>query len=90
MRCFAFDGESEIREVEVEGKKIQAWAPKREGWIEGAGKGSYLSINAATLEPGQEGLDLREWTEQGWIAYLEIKNDTDESRMGVPYQAGMY
>jgi hypothetical protein len=33
------------------------------------GGGSYLTVNASTLEAGQEGLDLREWHEKGWIRY---------------------
>jgi len=29
--CFAFSGQGEVREVEVEGKKVTAWTPTREG-----------------------------------------------------------
>jgi hypothetical protein len=57
--------------------------------VEGGGK-SYLSVNAHTLEPGQEGLDLREWTEKGWIAYLDMKDQVGESRLGEPHEGGIY
>ncbi len=88
MRCFAFSGQGEVREVEVEGKKMTAWTPKREGWEES--KTGYLSVNAATLDQDQEGLDLREWTEKGWIAYLECKEGPGETRLREPHEGGMY
>ncbi|KAH8648047.1 hypothetical protein BGZ60DRAFT_344433, partial [Tricladium varicosporioides] len=90
VRCFSFEGEAEIREVEIDGKIQQAWAPKREGWSEGTKNGCYLSINAITIEPGQEGFDLKEWHEKEWISYLDIKDETGKPRMGVPYPGGMY
>lgn len=76
MRCFSFAGEGVTREVEIDGKKQEVWTAKREGWVEGVESGTgYLSVNAATLEPDQEGLNLNEWTEKGWIAYSDAKND---------------
>ncbi|PMD38090.1 hypothetical protein L207DRAFT_376138, partial [Hyaloscypha variabilis F] len=93
VRCFTFMGEGEVREVESEGKVVKFWAPK-EPWVEGTEYGSYLSVNAATLEAQQEGLDLREWHEKGWITYLEWlgekPNDHGEDRMGAPHVGGMY
>jgi hypothetical protein len=89
VRCFAFMGEGEVREVEVAGERVKAWAPK-EGWKEGLATGGYLSVNAATLEAGQEGLDLREWTEKGWITYLDYLKEAEEDRLGVPHEGGMY
>jgi len=83
-------GESEIKEAEVEGEAVKAWAPKKEGWVEGTSNTGYLSVNAATLEAGQEGLDLREWTEKGWIAYLGFLEEIEEARLGKPYEGGMY
>jgi hypothetical protein len=67
----------------------QVWMVKREGWDEVAGE-SYLSVNAATLEPGQEGVDLREWMEKGWIAYFDSKDKVVEDRLGVPHGRGIY
>ncbi|KAE8451339.1 hypothetical protein EG329_003968 [Mollisiaceae sp. DMI_Dod_QoI] len=96
VRCFAFAGEGETVDFEVEfeivmvGKvkrKMKVWKPKSEGWVEK--ENGYLSINAATLNAGQEGLDLREWTEKGWIAYLDMKGD-GEARLGKPHEGGMY
>jgi hypothetical protein len=72
--------------------KTKVWGPK-EPWAEGTENG-YLSVNAATLEAGQEGLDLREWAEKGWIAYLDTLSapqlEPRENRLGKPYEGGMY
>ncbi|KUJ08908.1 uncharacterized protein LY89DRAFT_658659 [Mollisia scopiformis] len=88
IRCFAFSGESEVVDIEIEGQgKKTVWKPKAEGWVEG-GSG-YLSINAATLEPNQEGLNLSEWTEKGWIAYLDMRGD-EVARLGKPHDGGIY
>jgi hypothetical protein len=92
VRCFAFWGKGVRRNVEIEGVGTEVWTPDPEGWIEGAEEGTgYLSVNAATLDAGQEGLDLKEWMEKGWIAYLDGKNDfRGAPRLGVPYDGGMY
>lgn len=66
-------------------KKV--WKPKTDGWTEK--DTGYLSINAATLEPDQKGLDLREWTEKGWIAYLDQRGE-EVARLGRPHDGGMY
>ncbi|KAH7371451.1 hypothetical protein BKA64DRAFT_677031 [Cadophora sp. MPI-SDFR-AT-0126] len=89
VRCFSFIGEGEVRDAEIEGLGTRnVWTPKKEDWVEGGG--SYLSVNAATLDAEQEGLDLREWTEKGWIAYLDIKDEVGEDRLGSPHPGGMY
>ena len=71
-----------------EGRGVRAWKPKKEGWTEN-GTG-YLSVNAATLEQDQEGLDLREWHEKGWIGYLDCKEEVGDDRFETPYEGGMY
>lgn len=75
---------------EEKGHKVKVWSAKREGWEEA--KTGYLSVNAATLDHDQEGLDLREWHEKGWIAYLEIKSPdgSGETRLREPHEGGMY
>lgn len=88
MRCFAVAGEGEIRGVEIEGSKSEAWMVKSEGWDESGM--NYLTINAATLEPGQEGFNLKEWTEKGWIAYFDTKDEVGEGRMRESHEGGMY
>jgi len=50
----------------------------------------YLSINATSVEPNQEGFDLREWTEKNWIGYVEWLANKGEFRFGQPYEGGMY
>ncbi|CZR56896.1 uncharacterized protein PAC_06785 [Phialocephala subalpina] len=90
VRYFAFNGESEVVEVDIpvaekgeeEVERRKVWKPKTEGWIEK--ETGYLSVNAVTLEPGQEGLDLREW-----IAYLDMRGE-EEARMGRPHDGGIY
>lgn len=97
VRCFAFAGEGEISEVDLdkmEGKKEpkgllkKVWKPKAENWIEG--KTGYLSVNATTLEPEQQGLDLREWTEKQWITYLDVLHSVRKEDSFVPHEGGMY
>lgn len=49
----------------------------------------YVSVNAVTLEPGEE-IDLRMWHEKGWIFYVECRDRKDAPRFGEPHQGGMY
>jgi hypothetical protein len=72
---------------EIVGKK-RVWTPKREGWKEGSG--SYLSLNAHTLDAKQEGLDLREWAEKKWICYLDCLDETGEDNYDKPHEGGTY
>jgi len=88
VRCFSLIGEGEVRTEDVEGeKKREVWGFKRKEWDEADKK--YLSVNALTLEPDQEGLDLREWVEKGWIAYLD-HSGKEESNMGQPHAGDPY
>lgn len=70
-----------------EGKTQMAWKTKPKGT---ANWGSYLSINAVTLDANQEGLDLREWHEKGWVRYLDCLGEKEEPRFGRPHVGGMY
>ena len=90
VRCFDFTGESELgtATTNIEGEQVPAWRPRKEGWKDNVT--GYLSVNAATLEPGQPGLDLREWHEKSWIQYLDCKEEVGEDRFGEPYAGGMY
>jgi hypothetical protein len=50
----------------------------------------YLSVNAVTLEPGED-TDLRKWHEDGWIFYVETRRmDGTPARLGEPHEGGMY
>lgn len=51
--------------------KVTAWRPEKPIGEEGAWNG-YLSINGYSLDADQEGLDLREWKEKGWVLYLDL------------------
>lgn len=96
MRCFGFFGEGEVVEREIEevtgGKAVQGmrkvWTPKAEGWEEG--KTGYLTVNASSLDEGQEGLDLREWHEKGWIHYLDCLDEKEKVSWGKPHRGGCY
>lgn len=78
-----FSGEGEVREVEIEGSMTKVWGPKKDS------KGS-LNINATSLDAGQEGLDLREWKEKGWICYMDCKDEVGEDRFREPHEGGTY
>lgn len=78
-----------MREVEIDGEKKTVWAPKKEGWTSKPGL-HYITVNGVTIEPGQEGFDMREWSEKGWIAYLDVKDEVGDPRLGIPHEGGMY
>jgi hypothetical protein len=92
VRCFTLRGNSETAEVEVEGQRVKAWRAASEGWREGSGpspRPSYFSINAATLDAGQEDLDVRQWHENGWMRYVDSLDDT-AGAYEKPQRGGMY
>jgi hypothetical protein len=87
VRCFGFKGEGEVRTEDVGGEKKEVWGFIADKWDKS--KKCYLSVNAVTLEPGQEGLDLREWTEKGWVAYFDF-SEKHEDQMGKPHPGDPY
>jgi hypothetical protein len=104
VRCFTIRGDSENAEVEVpsgvlhavgvdtkeEGEtKVKVWRPAKEGWKEGRGGTSYFSLNATTLNEGQEGLDLRAFHDNGWIGYVDSLHRTGGESLK-PHPGGMY
>jgi hypothetical protein len=82
--------EGEVKVAEVEGEEREAWMLRKEGWVEDESEKCYFSVNAATLKQGQEALDLREWTEKGWIAYLDYRNHVGKTRYRDTDNSGMY
>lgn len=107
VRCFVFMGEGETVTVEdeavlalegvrkaEEGEEVKAWRPKKDGWQEGKAFGCYLSVNAETIDQGQDGFDLREWREKEWILYLDVKRsgkpDQGMPRYERPHPGGIY
>jgi len=38
----------------------------------------------------QEGFDMREWTEKGWVIYLDVLKEVEEDRLEKPFEGGMY
>ncbi|KAK0611675.1 hypothetical protein B0T14DRAFT_607725 [Immersiella caudata] len=81
VRCFSFMGEWELNEKEVKDPVSgevgvrKVWSPKK-GWVEDMTR--YMSVNAQTLDAGQQGLDLREWTEKKWVMYLDCLEEKED------------
>lgn len=105
VRCFSFGGEGEVVDLDLdkwlgktdtEGMTTKIWRPKGGEWRmqldeeEWVRPGCYLSINATSIEPGQEGFSLKEWTEKGWISYIDAREKIGQMRLGEPYEGGMY
>jgi hypothetical protein len=101
VRCFGFagtggkggpGGELVQRERQVLGLAgdglTTVWKPSAKGWVEG--EMGYLSVNATTLDQDQPDLDLREWTEKGWIYYMDCKQRTGANRYKLPHPGGIY
>lgn len=86
------DLEKELGAEKSGGERTKVWRCKKEGWKEGRveGRTSYLSVNAHTIEPGQEGLDLREIVDKKWVAYLDILNGKDEGSFDYPQRGGTW
>lgn len=79
-----------MKEVDIEGVRQQAWVIKKDS-MRSPTRELYLSVNAVTIEPRQEGCDLREWHEKGWINYLDINNPEDDQRhTTIAHEGGMY
>jgi len=76
--------------VEGETIKKQVWRMKKEGFAEGKGGKYYFSLNAVTLTPGQEGLDLATLHEKEWIGYVDSLDNTGDLRVGKPHRGGIY
>jgi len=102
MRCMTFMGQSEVVEVDLgalgvggqeEGKITEVWRPRREGWKEGKVNGCYLSVNGQSVEAGQEGFDLGQFVDNGWVLYcdyLELNGPAKPQRYGKPHEYGTY
>ena len=107
-RCFAFRGEGETVEVDLaalgvtsaeggqseNGELTRVWRPKKEGWQEVLPGGKdYLSVNGYSVDAGQDGFDLREWTEKKWVAYLDrrdVGGIRQDPRLDRPQDGGAY
>jgi hypothetical protein len=100
VRCFTEYGEGEIVDIDVEewmgkeskGQKTKVWRPKKESWREFKMSlpFTYLSVNALTLDQGQEGLDLREWCENKWMNYIDWKLGAWKLSTAGPFERGTY
>ena len=87
-RCFTFVGEGEHDEVDLgalgvagehAGRTTKVWRVKKVNQDSDAPRD--LSINGHSIDASQEGLDLREWVDKGWIKYVECLSVEGE---GVP------
>ncbi|PNH68348.1 hypothetical protein VD0002_g1673 [Verticillium dahliae] len=100
VRCFSFKGQGEVvavdrAEVGVEGDgTVEVWRPEKSTWTtEGMGK-CYLSVNGQSIDWGQEGADLRVWSEEGKILYLDCleagPDGRERPRYERPHEGGCY
>ena len=105
-RCFSFKGPDEVVSVDLAGLGVgedvckragaevddqgrtTVWKPK-DGFVESP-EHRYLSVNAHSLDAEQEGLDLREWHEQGCVQYYDLLKDSGETRYWTPFEGGIY
>ncbi|CAI6292540.1 unnamed protein product [Periconia digitata] len=108
VRVFGHGGKWEQTEVDVgewsgkekDGKTEKVWFSKPDGMrtrvVDGVEKQvpfHYLSVNAVTLDTACEGgVDLREWHEKGYVAYVENreKMGSGNARLEKPYPGGMF
>jgi len=104
-KCFLFCGGHEVAEVPLDdigidaGKlgdgvqvgdgKIKVWRGKQ-GVFDESKRMGFLSVNAHTLDAGQEGMDLREWHEKGWILYLDGLAGKGKPQYGTAHEGGVY
>jgi hypothetical protein len=81
-----------------ESKKQKVWMTETKGEITLPRGGQevtmplhFVSVNATTLEVGEDGVDLREWFEKGWISYGENRDPSKAgSHQPKPHPGGMY
>jgi hypothetical protein len=95
--CICFAGDSEvITRTDIpgqEGKEVKVWAPAKATFsenVKGKTDHDYLSINAHTLEPNQQGFDLREWSEKKRVSFLDCLNHLEETNFDRPAEGGTY
>ena len=103
-RCFLFAGKGETAEVDLDEMGVKdrdrskmskrtIWRPKAEGWDEQRESGCYLSVNGYTVDSGQEGFELGEFTANKWVGYvdcLELNGPEREPRYDKPYNGGAF
>jgi hypothetical protein len=77
-----------LAKIEGNGRSAKVWVPNAEVWKEE--QNCALRVNAMTLESGQDGLDLREWKEKGWIEYSDALTAVNKHRYDVPHEGGTY
>jgi hypothetical protein len=77
-------GKSEAKD-DGKDKEVKIWHTKLDDGVY-----NYVSVNAVTLDPRQEGLDLSEWTEKGWIYHVDTLEGKERDIFGLPHVGGMY
>lgn len=90
VRCFAYCGDGEVDEIDLEEKL----SGKSEGkmtrvWRYTKPTEHYLSINGLTIEPDQEGFDLRHAVKEKWVLYDDMKDGLPPSA-DYPHRGGAW
>jgi hypothetical protein len=97
-RCIVVGDKNKTETVDIDleawlgeestGKHTTVFRMQEKNWDET--KGDYLTVNATTLDAGQEGLDLREWHEKGWVMYLDCLDYKEDNRQERPHRGGQF
>ena len=88
-RDLAADGVDITRaSIDGDGKSVKVWMPNPDGWQEEVTH--WLRVNGTSLEPDQEGLNLREWTEKKWVQYVNWLDEVEGCSYEKPYHGGIY
>lgn len=70
--------------------RTPVWKLKKDGFAESPHGTSYFSLNAVTLDAGQDGLDLAVWHEKQWVQYVDSLGDRKRWQTGKPHPGGIY
>ena len=81
-----------VKGVEA-GKKTKVW---RRPTTTGPGAtpfSHFVTVNASSIDAGQDGFDMREWVDKGWLKYMDNLNHTGQGMPSIgdkPFAGGAY
>ncbi|KAH8900180.1 hypothetical protein GQ53DRAFT_741139 [Thozetella sp. PMI_491] len=100
VRCFTFMGQHEVVEAELpgygpEGETVKFWRPAKGLFEEGGSrKDSGFSVNAITIDAGQDGADLVDWANRKAISYINgsshLNSKPEDAIADTPFLGGCY
>lgn len=99
VRCFTFMGEGHVVDAQPEElglagqDTIQVWRAKTPAPVAANARHAmcYLSVNAQTIDAGQDGFDMRDWVETKSVMYYDFLQDEEPGPGSEkPYPGGCY